>query len=1222
MRFLRRAANKVVHNSPELMSLAPEYSEEIHGFYYAMVERALKRQPEVRNIALAGTYGTGKSSILSQVRKKFKRRVVDVSLLSLGAKPERVDSDSEQVNPAASSKTNRIQKEIVKQLLYQQRPTDAPDSRFRRITRFRWIREISLAASLAIVGLVLVGVIGIDVATDPALKVVLVDRPHLVRVVAAYITAGALIGALVLGVRSLFRGRAAIEKLTAGPATITLPARSTSYFDEYLDEIIYFFEMNRKASIVIIEDLDRFDDPHIFESLRSLNNLLNSARQLKRRRIRFIYAVKDSVFGKLGHGEGVAVGDQAHAELARANRTKFFELIIPVVPFITHKNARDVLKDLLDERNLAISNDLIDVAARHVADMRLIKNIVNEYEVFKMRLLDVDKPVPGLDAERLFAVLLYKNAHMEDFEKVQHGKSALDTLWTTWRDLIRTNTDRLHEDSNAHTKRVSAREAASQHAANLGTRLREVVATLAAAHGTSLRSDVIQFSGDSLSDETLATTDFWRQFLESGQPLTLTVQQPGSSRPGPMQLSQATVETLTGLSINPDDFVEEESAKDRAALVKNSGELEFLRRHTWQDLVAKPQFIYQQVDGTAHSFRGWVDTLLPSRLAADLVINGFLTSYFSLYVSAFYGQIIRPDAMTYVMRHVDLDSADPNYPLEPEDVEAIIREEGRSVLSERSMLNVSILDHLLNTSEADATIVIRNLPEFDVDGKFRDRYLASGREKEHFAGLLAPISLDIFEVLFDAPLEAAEKVRLLDAAARNRSEDARYVLSRRVGDFLSEHVASFPTLADASDEELIRKVISVFEESNAVVADVTALAEPVRRALRETQAYRLNASNLAAVIGGDNLSLDKAKEAGDPTYFYVLNYMGEYLHIVAESRNTPYVVESADLFRAILVDVDWTTEEYRPFITAASPDCVVNDLNTYPQSAWPALVSQRRAPMTWTNVSAYIKGFNGVDDDLAMALSAVDEITNVDEIDAGQRREVALAILNATSPVLTGERRAILAQALEPGRLPVGSIEPISGSMIGDLIKAGLLPDDETTFDSSLMIDWPTQAHAILSSQNFPSFVGPKTLSAKYLTFVFQDDIYKYLFPQLVPAMRHYGGWMPTMFEAMADRAIAGDFDLNGDDIEHARVNGLREAKVIEVLAVSAARVPFAQLLEILSRLGGGWAKVSKRGFGTHRVTAVPGAESVVERLRKGGIVSRALRDGARIKVSLKQPPK
>jgi hypothetical protein len=35
-----------------------------------------------------------------------------------------------------------------------------------------------------------------------------------------------------------------------------------------------------------------------------------------------------------------------------------------------------------------ISTDLIDLAARHVAGMRLIKNVRNEFSIFKRRVID------------------------------------------------------------------------------------------------------------------------------------------------------------------------------------------------------------------------------------------------------------------------------------------------------------------------------------------------------------------------------------------------------------------------------------------------------------------------------------------------------------------------------------------------------------------------------------------------------------------------------------------------------------------------------------------------------------------------------------------------------------------------------------------------------------------------------------------------------------------
>jgi hypothetical protein len=43
--------------------------------------------------------------------------------------------------------------------------------------------------------------------------------------------------------------------------------------------------------------------------------------------------------------------DAAAAETLRANRTKFFDIVIPLVPFIPHRNARDLVLKLLAERH-------------------------------------------------------------------------------------------------------------------------------------------------------------------------------------------------------------------------------------------------------------------------------------------------------------------------------------------------------------------------------------------------------------------------------------------------------------------------------------------------------------------------------------------------------------------------------------------------------------------------------------------------------------------------------------------------------------------------------------------------------------------------------------------------------------------------------------------------------------------------------------------------------
>lgn len=47
-----------------------------------------------------------------------------------------------------------------------------------------------------------------------------------------------------------------------------------SYFDKYLNEVLYLFE-NAGADVIVFEDMDRFNANRIFERLREVNVLAN-----------------------------------------------------------------------------------------------------------------------------------------------------------------------------------------------------------------------------------------------------------------------------------------------------------------------------------------------------------------------------------------------------------------------------------------------------------------------------------------------------------------------------------------------------------------------------------------------------------------------------------------------------------------------------------------------------------------------------------------------------------------------------------------------------------------------------------------------------------------------------------------------------------------------------------------------------------------------------------
>ncbi|CAN0479303.1 unnamed protein product, partial [Phaeothamnion confervicola] len=149
-----------------------------------------------------------------------------------------------------------------------------------------------------------------------------------------------------------------------------------------------------KYNVVVIEDVDRFESTDIFTKLREINILLNNSNLIGRE-ITFIYAIKDEMFSD------------------KNERVKFFEFIIPVIPFINPSNAGDQLARLIEGSNLkeVLSKDFTEDVITFIddIDMRLLINIFHEYKLYRENL---NKQLPQ---DELFAMIVYKNMFPKDF---------------------------------------------------------------------------------------------------------------------------------------------------------------------------------------------------------------------------------------------------------------------------------------------------------------------------------------------------------------------------------------------------------------------------------------------------------------------------------------------------------------------------------------------------------------------------------------------------------------------------------------------------------------------------------------------------------------------------------------------------------------------------------------------------------------------------------------
>jgi hypothetical protein len=653
------------HIASDLLPLTPEYLDVHHQVYVDAIEPVLTGESKeiVKNIALTGGYGVGKSGILQKIATTHERQVVQVSLSTLGLSDEAGETDSPTGKPMST--TNRIQKEIVKQLLYREDPSKTPGSRFTRIGTFKFWRRLYLAGLAALALTVFFYLVGWTA------QLVELVKPHVDPGLWAHSGVFLALAVFVFALEHASHNRLRIEKLTTASATISLSDESATYFDQYLDEIIYFFEVTDR-DILIVEDIDRFDDPHIFETLRALNTLLNGARQLNGKSIRFIYAIKDSIFDELGNKAAGEIGssanadpdgtpvekarDAAIAEFGRANRTKFFDLVIPVVPFISHLSARDLMIQTMRGIEHNVSNDLIDLAARHLADMRLIKNIRNEFVIFRKFILTTNNGELGLNQDSLFAMMLYKNIHLSDFEAIKTGTSNLDALYTDHRQLIDWNIGMLNFEAGGHRRRLANLDSLGDRSEVLGNELLRYIDRVARHLSNQAQTTrTIAFEGQQWIDDDVGSAKFW-QSVATAEPdalitITITIasnQYDPAGNTRSLRIPCADVAEIIRKPLSPSDWEE----ADRKMLSDKLNEIEVqvyrLRHADMSDLLGLEQYRLE----SGESFEELAEKHLGSALAVQLVAAGYINRDFTLYSSTYYTDRVSTRARNFIMHNV------------------------------------------------------------------------------------------------------------------------------------------------------------------------------------------------------------------------------------------------------------------------------------------------------------------------------------------------------------------------------------------------------------------------------------------------------------------------------------------------------------------------------------------------------------------------------------------
>lgn len=381
--------------------------------YLNALEWALNN-PKVKNIALAGPYGAGKSSIIETYlnrekdkkniyeQHKFAKKYLKISMATF------IEAHNNEGNETKIEiDADEVEEGILKQLFYKVEHKKIPQSRYRKLQPIHSINVLLGVIAFSVILIMFGGIFVPDICKN------IWDKIDAFAMKYSWLsgkTVGVAISLGIVGIgitsylAKIIMSRFHVKELKL-PADTTLQSSEDaeeSVFNKNLDEIMYFFE-ETQYQLIFFEDLDRLENRKIFVHLRELNNLLNNDDAIKHKPIVFVYAVRDDIF-------------------TREDRTKFFDFIIPVIPVVNATNSGEILLEKLDDaKRHGIYHDIsqgfvLDVAP-FISDMRVLQNIYNEFVVYK-KTLQTEQHL-NLSDEQMMAIIMFKNLYPRDFADIQ-----------------------------------------------------------------------------------------------------------------------------------------------------------------------------------------------------------------------------------------------------------------------------------------------------------------------------------------------------------------------------------------------------------------------------------------------------------------------------------------------------------------------------------------------------------------------------------------------------------------------------------------------------------------------------------------------------------------------------------------------------------------------------------------------------------------------------------
>lgn len=380
---------------------------------------------KILNIAISGSYGSGKSSLLESYKKNHpEKKFLNISLTHFNT------TENTYKNNSPTSEENNYSKDkslvpilevkILNQLIHQISYEKIPQTHFKTKRKFteEELENTTMQILIFIASLLYVIYFNkwnnfISNLEDfsvfySILKLTTYSYSRLVSILILFY----LLGRFIYNLLKFQKTKNFFKKLNIQGNEIEISEdNNDSYFDKYLNEVIYLFE-NSGVEAIVFEDIDRYEVSEIFERLREVNKLVNNKLREENKTLKFIYLLRDDIF-------------------ISKDRTKFFDFIIPIIPVVDASNSYDKFIELFKNINqYNFDDNFLYSLSLYIDDMRILKNIYNEFLIYYNELNKTEETSTKINSNKILSMIVYKNLFPKDFSDLQLSQGFVYSIFS------------------------------------------------------------------------------------------------------------------------------------------------------------------------------------------------------------------------------------------------------------------------------------------------------------------------------------------------------------------------------------------------------------------------------------------------------------------------------------------------------------------------------------------------------------------------------------------------------------------------------------------------------------------------------------------------------------------------------------------------------------------------------------------------------------------------